>query len=242
LTHFVYLRGHDGTAGRIHGGFFGSADSGAQAEALRIPQADGMLLALPVREDDTPTPSLLTLSDVMGTGHHTSVAAPVAGKNVAIIGDGAVGLWPSHRCEAPRRPSRSSSWVVTPTASRSRANSGRPMSSARAVREAVERVGELTGGFAVHSVVECVGTDQAMLTAVGMARPDGVHGRRPLRSAFTLCSARAGRPCNSAFRKNSEYRALRGMNAIGCQAICGKDFDVSTENTQIRGCCCAQMR
>ena len=69
----------------IHGGFFGTGGEagGAQAEALRVPQADGTLFVLPVGEDDALMPSLLTLSDVMGTGHHGAVAAKVArGKTV----------------------------------------------------------------------------------------------------------------------------------------------------------------
>jgi threonine dehydrogenase-like Zn-dependent dehydrogenase len=59
----------------VHGGFFGvgSEPGGAQAEALRIPHADGTIYALPVGEDDALMPSLLTLSDVMGTGHHAAV-------------------------------------------------------------------------------------------------------------------------------------------------------------------------
>jgi threonine dehydrogenase-like Zn-dependent dehydrogenase len=79
----------------VHGGFFGVGGEigGAQAEALRIPQADGTLFALPVGEDDALMPSLLTLSDVMGTGHHAAVVARVGnGKKAAVIGDGAVGL------------------------------------------------------------------------------------------------------------------------------------------------------
>ena len=84
-----------------HGGFFGGSGDfstgalvgGAQAEALRIPQADGTLYPLSVGEDDALMPSLLTLSDVMGTGHHAAVAARVRrGGSVAVIGDGAVGL------------------------------------------------------------------------------------------------------------------------------------------------------
>ena len=60
----------------IHGGFFGNGEvPGAQSEAVRIPQADGTLYALPVGEDDALIPSLLTLSDVMGTGHHAAVVA-----------------------------------------------------------------------------------------------------------------------------------------------------------------------
>src|SRR3989441_1439185 len=78
----------------VHGGFFGTVDvPGAQAEALRIPLADGTLFVLPVGEDDALMASLLTLSDVMGTGHHAARAAKVGrGKTVAVIGDGAVGL------------------------------------------------------------------------------------------------------------------------------------------------------
>lgn len=59
-----------------HGGFFGTGEvGGAQAEALRVPQADGTLVPLPVSEDDELMPSLLTLSDVMGTGQHAAVVA-----------------------------------------------------------------------------------------------------------------------------------------------------------------------
>src|SRR5256714_8530349 len=77
-----------------HVGFFGNNGmNGAQAEALRVPYADGTLFALPVGEDDALMPSLLTLSDVMGTGHHAAVVAKVApGKSAAVVGDGAVGL------------------------------------------------------------------------------------------------------------------------------------------------------
>ena len=78
----------------VHGGFFGNPDvPGAQSEAVRIPQADGTLYVLPVSEDDALMPSLLTLSDVMGTGHHAAVVARVGrGTSVAVVGDGAVGL------------------------------------------------------------------------------------------------------------------------------------------------------
>jgi len=78
----------------LHGGFFGVGRvGGAQAEALCVPQADGTLFPLPVGKDDRLMSSLLTLSDVMGTGHHAARRAAVApGKSVAVIGDGAVGL------------------------------------------------------------------------------------------------------------------------------------------------------
>src|SRR5204863_2682986 len=86
---------HDGLqTACVHGGFFGNAEvPGAQAEAVRVPLADGTLYVVPVAEDDALMPSLLTLSDVMGTGHHAAVAANVQrGETVAVVGDGAVGL------------------------------------------------------------------------------------------------------------------------------------------------------
>src|SRR4051812_674118 len=78
----------------VHVGFVGSRGmNGAQAEALRIPLADGTLYPLAVSEDDARMPALLTLSDVMGTGHHAAVVARVArGHRVAVVSDGAVGL------------------------------------------------------------------------------------------------------------------------------------------------------
>ena len=78
----------------LHGGRYGADDvDGGQGEAVRVPQADGTLVVLPVGEDDALMPSLLTLSDVMGTGHHAALSAKVApGKTAAVVGDGAVGL------------------------------------------------------------------------------------------------------------------------------------------------------
>src|SRR6266508_6149883 len=78
----------------VHGGFFGTPDvAGAQAEAVRIPLADGTLFPLVAHADEAHMASLLTLSDVMGTGHHAAVIARVTpGKSVAVVGDGAVGL------------------------------------------------------------------------------------------------------------------------------------------------------
>ena len=62
----------------LHGGRYGFGDvDGGQGEAVRVPQADGTLVCLPVSGDDALMPSLLTLSDVMGTGHHAAVAAKV---------------------------------------------------------------------------------------------------------------------------------------------------------------------
>ena len=162
----------------IHGEFFGTGViDGAQAEALRIPQADGTLVVLPVGKDDALMPSLLTLSDVMGTGHHAAVAAKVApGKTVAVVGDGAVGL-----CGviAARRLGAEQIIILGRYADRialAKEFGATDVVSERG-DEAVERVRQLTRGFGVHSVLECVGLEQSMLTAISIARPGGAVGR-----------------------------------------------------------------
>ena len=162
----------------IHGGFFGSGEvDGAQAEALRVPQADGTLVVLPVGRDDALMPSLLTLSDVMGTGHHAAVAAKIGpGKTVAVVGDGAVGL-----CGVIAARRLGAEQIIILGRRPDRTALAKEFGATDAVsergEEAVERVRELTDGFGVHSVLECVGTEQAMLTAIGIARPGGAVGR-----------------------------------------------------------------
>ena len=170
---------HDGLhTSCIHGGFFGTGDvAGAQAEAVRVPQADGTLAVLPVGADDALMPSLLTLSDVMGTGHHAAVAANVGpGKTVAVVGDGAVGLC---GVMAARRLGAEQIVILGRHADRialAREFGATDVVSERG-EEAVERVRELTDGFGVHSVLECVGLGQSMLTALSIARPGGAVGR-----------------------------------------------------------------
>jgi threonine dehydrogenase-like Zn-dependent dehydrogenase len=162
----------------LHGGFFGvGAVAGAQAEAVRVPQADGTLVVLPVSKDDALMPSLLTLSDVMGTGHHAAVSAKVGrGKKVAVVGDGAVGL-----CGVIAAKRLGAEQIIILGRHPGRIAIAKDFGATDVVaergEEAVERVRELTGGFGVHSILECVGTDQAMLTAIGIARPGGVVGR-----------------------------------------------------------------
>jgi hypothetical protein len=122
-------------------------------------------------------PSLLTLSDVMGTGHHAArVANAGPGKAVAVIGDGAVGL-----CGVLAARRLGAEQIIILGRHADRIALAKDFGATDAVsergEEAVERVRELTGGFGVHSVLECVGTDQAMLTAIGIARPGGAVGR-----------------------------------------------------------------
>lgn len=162
----------------VHGGFFGVGEvGGAQAEALGVPQADGTLFPLPVGEDDALMPALLTLSDVMGTGHHAAVVARVGrGRKAAVIGDGAVGL-----CAVIAAKRLGAEQIIILGRHPDRIELAKRFGATDVVSErgdaAIERVRELTGGHGAHSVLECVGSDQAMLTAVGMARPGGAVGR-----------------------------------------------------------------
>src|SRR6266550_3293817 len=162
----------------IHGGFFGAGDvDGAQAEAVRVPQADGTLFVLPVGRDDELMPSLLTLSDVMGTGHHAAVAAKVGpGKTAAVVGDGAVGL-----CGVIAAKRLGAEQIIILGRHPDRIALAREFGATDVVsergEEAIERVRDLTDGFGVHSVLECVGLEQSELTAIEIARPGGAVGR-----------------------------------------------------------------
>jgi len=162
----------------LHGGFWGGTDlDGGQGEAVRVPQADGTLVLLPVGEDDALMPSLLTLSDVMGTGHHAARAARVGpGKTAAVVGDGAVGL-----CAVIAARRLGAERVILLGRHADRIALARDFGATDVVgergEEAVERVRELTGGLGAHSVLECVGHDLSMTTALGIVRAGGAVGR-----------------------------------------------------------------
>jgi threonine dehydrogenase-like Zn-dependent dehydrogenase len=181
----------------VRGGFFANGDvGGLQAEAARVPLADGTAFSLGVGEDDALMPSLLTLSDVMGTGHHAAVIARVGpGKDVAVVGDGAVGL-----CGVIAARRLGAERIIMLGRHPARVELARDFGATDVVsergEEAAERVRELTGGFGVHAVLECVGLEQSMDTAVAIARPGGAVGRVgvPQDDALT-----ASRP---AFAKN----------------------------------------
>ena len=187
----------------LHGGRYGDPGvDGGQGEAVRVPQADGTLVALPIEEDDALMPSLLTLTDVMGTGHHAAVAADVGpGKTVAIVGDGAVGL-----CGVIASKRLGAEQIILLGNNAERIALGQEFGATDVVRErgddAVERVRELTGGFGAHSVLECVGLEQAVVTALEIARPGGAIGRvgvpehdtTPTSIAFWKNASMAGGP------------------------------------------------
>jgi threonine dehydrogenase-like Zn-dependent dehydrogenase len=162
----------------LHGGWWGANGvDGGQGEAVRVPQADGTLVVLPVEADDALMPSLLTLSDVMCTGHHAALTARVsAGKSVAVIGDGAVGL-----CGVIAARRLGAERIIMLGRHADPIAMAREFGATDVVSErgdaAVERVRELTRGRGVHSTLECVGTEQSMQTAVRLARPGGAIGR-----------------------------------------------------------------
>ena len=161
----------------LHGGWWGGDLDGGQGEAVRVPQADGTLVVLPVERDDALMPSLLTLSDVMGTGHHAARAAQVGpGKTVAVVGDGAVGL-----CGVIAARRLGAEQIILLGRHPDRIALARDFGATDIVsdrgEQAIQRVRDLTGGLGAHSVLECVGLGQATVTALSIARPGGAVGR-----------------------------------------------------------------
>src|ERR687884_2144814 len=156
----------------VHREFVG----GAQASRLRVPLADGTLVATPELPSDDLIPSLLTLSDVMGTGWFAAVAANVQpGKTVAVVGDGAVGLLgvlSAKQMGAER--------IIAMSRHESRQQLARGFGATDVVTErgdaGVARIKELTGGIGADSVLECVGTQEAMMQAIRATRAGGAVG------------------------------------------------------------------
>ena len=162
----------------LHGGWWArDGIDGGQGEAVRVPQADGTLVVLPVGEDDALIPSLLTLSDVMGTGHHAARAAKVGpGRTAAVVGDGAVGL-----CGVIAAKRLGAEQIIILGGHPDRIALAKEFGATDVVSErgddAVERVRELTNGFGAQSVLECVGHGLSVETALGIVRPGGAVGR-----------------------------------------------------------------
>lgn len=161
-----------------HGGLWGrDGVDGGQGEAVRVPQAAGTLVKLPVGEDSALLPSLLTLSDVFCTGHHCAVTAGVGPRTtVTVIGDGAVGLsavLAARRLGAER--------IILMGRHKERTDLGVEFGATDVVaergEEGVQKVRELTGGDGTHTVLECVGLEQAVDTAFGVVRAGGTVSR-----------------------------------------------------------------
>jgi threonine dehydrogenase-like Zn-dependent dehydrogenase len=168
---------HGITSACSQGGFFPRNGDGGQGEAVRVPWADGTLVGVPGSgHSDATLRSLLTLSDVMSTGHHAAVCADVReGSTVAVIGDGAVGL---SGVLAARRMGAERIIALSRHAARQNLATEFGATDIVAARgeEAVAAVRELTGGVGVDAALECVGTGQAMATALEVCRPGAMVG------------------------------------------------------------------
>lgn len=165
-----------------NGGGYGGRDreglmvDGGQGEYVRVPLADGTLVATREVPDDSLVPSLLTLSDVMGTGWHAAVAAGVQeGDTIVVVGDGAVGL-----CGVLAAARMGAERVVAMSRHESRQRLAKQFGATDIVAERGDdgeaAVLELTEGVGADAVLECVGTGEAMTTAIAVARPGATVG------------------------------------------------------------------
>jgi threonine dehydrogenase-like Zn-dependent dehydrogenase len=153
-----------------------AAPGGAQAERLRVPLADGTLVATPEMPSDDLIPGLLAASDVLGTGWFGAVAAQAGpGKTVAVVGDGAVGLLAvlaAQQLGAER--------IIAMSRHEDRQKLALEYGATDIVTErgddGVARIKDLTGGLGAHSVIEAVGTQESMMQAIRSTRPGGHVG------------------------------------------------------------------
>jgi threonine dehydrogenase-like Zn-dependent dehydrogenase len=153
-----------------------AAATGGQSELVRIPLADGTLVATPGMPEADLIPSLLAASDVLGTGWFGAAAAQVGpGKSVAVVGDGAVGLLgvlAAKQLGAQR--------IIAMSRHADRQALALEFGATDIVTErgddGVAKVKELTGGLGAHSVIEAVGTQESMMQAIRATRPGGHVG------------------------------------------------------------------
>jgi threonine dehydrogenase-like Zn-dependent dehydrogenase len=149
---------------------------GCQSELIRIPLADGTLVATPEQPAKDLIPSLLALSDVMATGWHAAVSAGVKpGMTVAVVGDGAVGL-----CGVLAASQLGAARVIAMSRHQQRQQLAKEFGATDIVsergEEGVARVKELTDGVGADAVLECVGTDESVVQALQSTRPGGMVG------------------------------------------------------------------
>jgi threonine dehydrogenase-like Zn-dependent dehydrogenase len=162
----------------VHGSYWATQPrEGSQSEAVRVPFADGTLAKLPVAADSALIPSLLTLSDVFGTGYHAAVRGGVrAGSTVTVIGDGAVGLLAV--LSAKRLGAEQ---IILMGRHQARTDLGREFGATDVVaergEEGIEKVRSLTGGQGTRIVLEAVGHMPAYEQAYGIVRPGGTISR-----------------------------------------------------------------
>ena len=163
-----------------------AAPDGAQAERMRVPLADGTLVATPDVPSDELIPSLLAASDVLGTGWFAAVAAEAGpGKTVAVVGDGAVGLLgilAAQQLGAER--------IIAISRHQPRQKLALEFGATDIVEErdddGVARIKDLTDGLGAHSVIEAVGTQESMMQAIRSTRPGGHVGYVGVNHGVTL--------------------------------------------------------
>ena len=158
----------------VHSQYVGAG--GAQAPRLRVPLADGTLVAAPDLPSDELIPSLLATSDVLGTGWFGADAANVQpGKMVAVVGDGAVGL-----CAVLAAKQLGAERIIAMSRHVARQKLALEFGATDLVTErgdeGVARIKDLTDGLGAHSVIEAVGTQEAMTQAIRSTRPGGHVG------------------------------------------------------------------
>jgi threonine dehydrogenase-like Zn-dependent dehydrogenase len=154
----------------------GIGSEGAQAERMRVPLADGTLVATPEVPPDDLIPDFLALSDVLGTGWFGAVAAEAGpGKTVVVVGDGAVGLLgvlAAQQLGAER--------IIAMSRHQPRQQLAREFGATDIVEErgdeGTARIKELTNGLGAHSVIEAVGTQESMMQAIRSTRAGGHLG------------------------------------------------------------------
>lgn len=165
------------TVGCTNGGFWGQDGAdGGQGQYVRVPFADATLVAVP--DDPAPAlvPALLTLSDVLATGHHAAISAQVGpGSTVVVVGDGAVWL-----CAVLASARLGAERIIIFGRHQQRTAIARQFGATDVVaergRDAVRAVRDLTDGLGARHVLECVGTQEALTTAVHAARRGGFVG------------------------------------------------------------------
>jgi threonine dehydrogenase-like Zn-dependent dehydrogenase len=167
----------------LNGGWWGAEDrlggfaDGGQGEFVRVPHADGSLAVVPGGQPDPGLiPDILTLSDVMGTGHHAAVSAGVReGSTVVVVGDGAVGL-----CAVLAAKRLGATRIVAMSRHESRQAVAREFGATDIVeergQEGIARIKDLFDGIGPDCVLECVGTKESMEQALRSARPGGMVG------------------------------------------------------------------
>ena len=166
----------------LHGGWWGADDrlggfaDGAQGEFVRVPHADGSLVATPEQPREEQIAGLLSLADVMGTGHHAALSGGVkAGSTVVVVGDGAVGL-----CAVIAAKRLGASRIVTMSRHADRQALAREFGATDIVEErgdeGVEKIKAMFDGIGADCVLECVGTKESMDQAIRSTRPGGTVG------------------------------------------------------------------